>query len=131
MFCADPPFRLGARGASQLPELAKRGGGKPLAAASLEEVEKEIADAQRFGARMIRYGEAGYPSLLHMIPDPPPVITVMGNSALWEKQAVAIVGARNASANGCAMAQKLAAALGGGGGYRGVGPGARHRHVRA
>jgi DNA processing protein len=97
-----------------LPDLARRGGSKaPLAPISHAQAEKEIADALRFGARIIRYGEADYPALLHNIPDPPPVLMALGNPALWrEKRSIGMVGARNASANGCAFAKKLAAELG-------------------
>jgi len=96
-----------------LPELSARGGRKtPLVAAAPEDIEKEIVLAQKFGARFIRYGETEYPPLLHMIPDPPPVLTIMGNTQLWQRQSVGVVGARNASANGCAFAQKISSELG-------------------
>lgn len=97
-----------------LPELSARGGRKtPLIAAKREDAEKEIAAVQKFGARMVVYGAPEYPKLLQAINDPPPVITVMGHPHLWQqKQVIAMVGARNASANGCQFAQRLARELG-------------------
>lgn len=96
-----------------LPELSVRGGRRnPLAASPRENAMREIDAATKFGARHILYGAPDYPALLHAISDPPPVITVTGNPALWQKDVVALVGARNASAAGCQLAQKLARELG-------------------
>ncbi len=97
-----------------LPEMAKRGGrAKPLNPASNSEIEKEIEAAQKFGAKFIMYGAAEYPAHLMHLPDAPPVITILGNPTLWqEKKLVAMVGARNASAAGCQLAQKMARELG-------------------
>ncbi len=107
-------FGTATRALEALPELSLRGGRtKMLQAYAKEDAEREIHSAQKFGARMVMYGEADYPALLHAIIDPPPVITVMGHPHLWQqKPAIAIVGSRNASANGCAFAQKLAKELG-------------------
>lgn len=105
-----------AEALDRLPELSTRGGRKsPLTAIPRDAAEKEIADTQRFGARFIVYGDPAYPDLLLNIPDPPPVITVMGETALWQHRSVAIVGARNGSANGCALAERMAADISGSG----------------
>ncbi len=103
-------FGTAAKALEALPHLAKAGGKKtPLVAFPKEAVEHELEAATKFGARFIVYGSPDYPALLHMINDPPPVITVSGHSHLWQnRDLIAIVGARNASANGCQMAQKLA-----------------------
>jgi len=97
-----------------LPELSLRGGRKnPLTACPRETALKEMEAVEKFGARLILYGAPDYPRLLHAIPDPPPLITVIGHAHLWQKSdIVAIVGARNASANGCQFAQRLARELG-------------------
>ena len=59
------------------------------------------------------YGEERYPRLLQFIPDAPPLLTVRGHTHLFtQTNMVGIVGARNASANGCLFAKKLAADLG-------------------
>ena len=70
--------------------------------------EQEIEACEKFGARIITYTEDEYPSLLKQIPDAPPVITVLGNVSALRKNCVAIVGSRNASANGCRFAYKIA-----------------------
>lgn len=102
-----------AEAVERLPELAMRGGAKQYTACTREQAEREIERTSGFGARLIRYGEAEYPALLLHIPDPPPVIAVLGNAKLWQaRETIAIVGARNASANGCIFAGKLAKELG-------------------
>jgi len=107
-------FGTAAEALAALPGLSMRGGSqRPLAATPRELVLKEIEAAEKFGARMIVYGAPDYPRLLHAISDPPPLITVTGNLHLWQqKEVVAMVGARNASANGCQFAQRLAKELG-------------------
>jgi DNA processing protein len=107
-------FGTAANALAALPDLSLRGGRRsPLVAYDREAALQEIEATQKFGARMVMYGEADYPPLLHTIPDPPPVITVLGNTHLWNKKdVVAMVGARNASANGCQFAMKLAKDLG-------------------
>jgi DNA processing protein len=108
--------RFGTAGAAleRLPELSLRGGRRnPLTACGREMAQKEIDAVEKFGARMIMYGAPEYPKLLHAISDPPPVITVIGNPHLWQpSEVVAMVGARNASANGCQFATRLARELG-------------------
>lgn len=62
---------------------------------------------------MAMYGSPDYPALLLNIPDPPPIITVRGDIKIWQnKTIIAMVGARNASAGGCQLAQKFAKELG-------------------
>lgn len=108
--------RFGTAGAAidALPSLSLRGGRRTaLTAFSKEEALKEIAAVEKFGARMALYGSPDYPKWLMAVSDPPPVITVSGHPHLWQnKDAVAMVGARNASATGCQFAQRLAKELG-------------------
>lgn len=96
----------------RLPELARRGGRRrELKIAGTAEAEAELAAIERLGARLLTLGEPDYPPALAEIPDPPPVISVLGNTELLARPAVAIVGARNASANGRHLAQQMAAGL--------------------
>lgn len=103
-------FGTAAEAIAALPSLSQRGGRRAaLSAFSRSDAEKEIAAAEKFGARMIMYGETDYPKWLLNIADPPPVITVAGHAHLWRnKDCIAMVGARNASAAGCQFAQRLA-----------------------
>ena len=57
-------------------------------------------------------GDAGYPRLLAALDPPPPVLWAWGHPALLAKPAVAVVGARVASAAGQRFARELAADLG-------------------
>ena len=96
------------------PGLSKRGGRKkPIVIASLASAEREYAQLTAFGAEVVMYGEESYPRLLQFIGDPPPLLTLRGHKHLLKyNNLVGIVGARNASANGCAFAKKLAFDLG-------------------
>ena len=107
-------YRNCTQALAALPELSRRGGRKmPLVAISQADAEKEIAACEAFGARMIAYGAPDYPALLLTIPDPPPIITILGSPHVWQgKKLAALVGARNASAGGCQFAHKLAKELG-------------------
>lgn len=96
-----------------VPQLSVRGGKKkPTAILSAAKAKKEIEQAEAFGARIIAACEPEYSELLRHIKDYPPVITVFGQASLLNKKAVAIIGARNASANGCRFAQNIATGLG-------------------
>ncbi len=96
-----------------LPELARKGGNKEgIKLATVKEVELELERCRKFGAKVILACDDNYPPLLAQIIDFPPVITVKGNVDLLNKEKVAIVGARNASTNGCNFARNLANELG-------------------
>lgn len=106
--------RFGSAGAAlaAIPDLARHGGGRPPRIATQGEVEREIETVTRLRARYLFLGEEGYPPLLAEMESAPPALVVKGETALLEKQAVAIVGARNASAAACRFARGLAQALG-------------------
>ena len=99
-----------------LPRLARRGErAKTVAAVTRAEAEIELAAVDRAGARLVCWGEPLYPSALATIEDAPPILTVLGEAELLQRPMIAVVGARNASANGRRFARDLAAALGRGG----------------
>jgi DNA processing protein len=96
-----------------LPRLARRGErAGTVTAATRAAGEAELAALDRFGARLLCWGEPLYPEALAQIEDAPPVLTVLGDPGLLGRPMVAVVGARNASANGRRLARELAAALG-------------------
>ncbi|MEM7663225.1 MAG: DNA-processing protein DprA [Pseudomonadota bacterium] len=96
-----------------LPELAKRAGRKrPLKAPAEDVIEAELAATSKFGAKLIAACEPNYPRLLAALDPPPPILTVLGREDLLAQRAVAIVGARNASAAGRKIARDMAAYLG-------------------
>ncbi len=98
-----------------LPELSRRGGGKAIKPASRAAAEREQEQLAKLGAKLIAWGEPGYPPMLHHIEDPPPLISVLGHDHLLTKKAIAVVGARNASLNGKKFARNISGALGAGG----------------
>ncbi len=63
------------------------------------------------GGRLLILGQQDYPDLLALLDDAPPVIAVLGDPAALKPPAVALVGGRNASANGQRMAASLAEEL--------------------
>jgi DNA processing protein len=77
-----------------------------------DDAERELAALARIGARIVCWGEPGYPEALAAIEDAPPVLTVLGQADLLASPVVAVVGARNASANGRRIAHDIAAGLG-------------------
>jgi DNA processing protein len=101
--------RFGSARASlqALPRLSR-----PVVAMGLRDVEAELTALARLGARLVCWGEPDYPAALATVEDAPPVLTVLGNPALLQAPIVAVVGARNASANGRRLASELSAGLG-------------------
>ena len=95
-----------------IPDLAARGGGRPPRLASRAEIEREAEQVGRLGAVYLFLGDGPYPPLLAEIESAPPVLIARGNAALLDRQAVAVVGARNASAAACRFARQLAFELG-------------------
>ncbi len=96
-----------------LPTLSNRGGApRPVRIASLAEAEDEMAAMQRLGAIFVGIGEPLYPPWLKHGDAAPPLISVLGDVRHLTSPAVAIVGARNASAAGRKMAALLAKGLG-------------------
>lgn len=94
-----------------LPDLARRGGRtKPLVAYDKSRAEDEMARLDKIGAKLIVQGESDYPHLLKQVEDAPPVITVLGNPDILSQNALAVVGARNASLTGRKMAENLSRA---------------------
>ncbi|MGH7051688.1 MAG: DNA-processing protein DprA [Acetobacteraceae bacterium] len=95
-----------------LPALARAGGRSrapriPPLSAAREEVER----LARLGGQLLVLGGPDYPPLLALLADAPPILAVLGDPAVLPERAVAIVGGRNASANGQRIAEELALAL--------------------
>jgi len=87
--------RFGSAGEAlaRLPELAKRGGRtRPLVAAPIKEIEIELADAAKLGARYIFLGEPDYPAALAAIEDAPPCIILLGDAARLARPAGGALG---------------------------------------
>ncbi len=96
-----------------LPRLARRSErARTVTAVSRAAGEAELAALDRLGARLVCWGEPGYPGALAHVEDAPPLLTVLGRPELLSWPMVAVVGARNASANGRRLARELAGGLG-------------------
>ena len=95
-----------------VPDLARRGGGKAPALRTRGDAEREIAQVGKLGGKFLALGQGLYPRLLAEMEDAPPLLIAKGNLNLLDRQAVAIVGARNASAAACRFARGLAHDLG-------------------
>ena len=104
---ADPAIAL-----SELPRLARAAGREqPPRPPTVAMVETEIARLDKLGGRFLCHDDPRYPPLLAELADAPPVIAVLGDIELLSANAVAIVGARNASINGRRIAHSIAADL--------------------
>lgn len=95
-----------------LPQIAKAASANGYEACSVERAEAEYGAGLKVGARLLALGEAAYPKALVDLHDAPPLLWAFGDVDLAQRSAVAIVGARNASALGLRMARSLAKGLG-------------------
>jgi DNA processing protein len=75
------------------------------------DAEREIERLGRLGGRLLFLDDADYPPLLALLDDAPPVLAVLGDFSTLSRRAVALVGSRNASANGQRIAEQLASEL--------------------
>lgn len=109
-------YRSAAAALAALPDLAQAGGRSTAPATpSRNAAEREVEQLSRFGARFLFVDAPDYPPLLALLDDAPPVLALLGQIAALQPRAVALVGGRNASANGQRIAEDLAAELARGG----------------
>jgi DNA processing protein len=105
-------FGSARRALDELPRLAREAGGEDRwTRCRRDEAEAEFEAIAELGCALLATGEAGYPLRLAEIADPPPLLIVRGRAELLAQPAVAVVGARNASANGRMLAHGLAREL--------------------
>lgn len=95
-----------------LPDIATKAGIAKYQLADLKEIRTEIRRANELGARLLFLGREDYPQKLLDLPDPPPALWSLGNPALLNRPSIALIGARNASAIGQRMTNKLGKELG-------------------
>lgn len=94
-----------ARAAGAAAAAALRAGSDP------ELVARSLDWLRRPGNRLVALGDAAYPPRLLELPDPPTVLYVMGRAELLARPSLAVVGSRNATAQGLANAEAFARAL--------------------
>lgn len=96
-----------------LPDLAAKGGRKKtLKPPSAGSLGLEVAKVKALGGQFIFHGDDTYPAQLGAIEDAPPVLGALGHLHLLTKPMIGMVGARNASASGLKMTERLATRLG-------------------
>jgi len=104
--------RFGTAGAAldALPDLVGRRGAA-YRPASADRVADEIASVRKAGARFLFADSPDYPALLRESEGAPPILIARGHAELAVRPAVAIVGARNASAGAVRLARDFGGAL--------------------
>src|SRR5262249_24562606 len=96
-----------------LPGIARKGGrSATIAICSRADAQRELTALDKVGGRLVAWGEPDYPPALAVVDDAPPLLSVVGDVRLLQRRAIAVVGARNASANGRRFARDIAAELG-------------------
>lgn len=103
-------FGSAAAALDALPDLAARGG-RPYQVAGAARIEAEIKAVRAAGARYLFHDSPDYPPLLAATEGAPPILIARGDAALARRPAVAVVGARNASAAAVRLARDFAGAL--------------------
>jgi DNA processing protein len=103
-------FGTAAAALDALPDLASRGG-TPYRPAPVAAIASEAEAVRTCGARYLFHDSPDYPSLLGQLDSAPPILIVRGAVQALGRTAVAIVGARNASAAAMKLARDFAAAL--------------------
>ncbi|MEM8798802.1 MAG: DNA-processing protein DprA [Pseudomonadota bacterium] len=91
-----------------LPELAARGGRRSIKVASQGAARRELKDVAAKGIQALFLDDVDYPPALAATEGAPPILFVRGSVGLLTKPALAVVGARNASAHGIRFAERLA-----------------------
>lgn len=105
-------YQTAAAAIRALPGLAHRARRNPPLVPDLGEIERERAAITALGGRWLALGDPAYPVPLAAIADPPPILAALGDLSLLSKPALAIVGARNASAFGQRFAGSIARDIG-------------------
>ena len=96
----------------EIPRMAKRGGSRNFVLPLEGEAERELAGLEKLGGRLIAACEPDFPPGLAALDPQPPLISVIGNLHLLQKNMIAVVGARNASALARKFVQILSRDLG-------------------
>lgn len=74
-------------------------------------IDKTLAWADQPDNHIVTLADAAYPKALLDIPDPPLMLYIKGRIALLAQPSIAVVGSRNATAQGVANAEKFSEAL--------------------
>ncbi|AQR61804.1 DNA protecting protein DprA [Brevundimonas sp. LM2] len=105
-------FGSAVRALEALPDLVRKGGGHGYALPDPDRIDAELAAGDRAGARLLVLGDPDFSPPLTALDPPPPLLWTRGDVTLLSREAVAVVGARIASAGGQRIARGLAQQLG-------------------
>jgi DNA processing protein len=106
------PEQVLAAPAGELARALPRGAYDALHSTALDrEVERALEWSEGAGCTIVTLGDAAYPNRLLEIPDPPALLYVRGRVELLNRPALAIVGSRNATAQGERNARGFARAF--------------------
>lgn len=91
--------------------LGRSAHGRAIRLAEPDEIAAELERSRAFGLRFLTLADGDYPEPLRQIEAAPPLLVLRGSAEILSRRAVAIVGARNASAAGLVFAERLARGL--------------------
>lgn len=94
-----------------VPERIARAIASALPAQDALLIERTLEWAAQPGNRIVTLADTDYPPALLDIPDPPVLLYVKGRVELLSRPSMAVVGSRNATAQGTSNAEKFSAAL--------------------
>jgi len=77
----------------------------------IEKAYMEYENTIKYGAKFIPIYSDKYPQILRNIPNPPIILTAIGNIDILNEKIIAIVGSRTASYNGLELAENFAKSL--------------------
>lgn len=90
-----------------LKDLSLRGG-KVITPYSKSKAEEEISVCIKKNIKIVSHLDDYFPKIMQEFDDRPPLLFCLGNAKLLNSENIAIVGSRNASANGLRLAYKIA-----------------------
>jgi DNA processing protein len=106
-----PEAVLAATPAQRRAAVTSAGGGALVSTPEPERVARTLAWLAQPDASLVAWDDTDYPRALLEIGDAPPAFYCLGRRELLNRPALAIVGSRNATPQGCADAEAFAAAL--------------------
>ncbi len=110
--CGGPVEAWEALGRGPLPDLFEDAAHQIFQERRQANPEEELKKAEKAGAKVVTFVEPGYPEPLREIPDPPPVLYILGEWREGDRLAVGMVGTRRCTSYGRLVAKKLAQELG-------------------
>lgn len=108
---AEAVLRAKAGALEQVPGISQQVARAVVSFPWQDALDRELRVIETRGLGLIRFGDEGYPELLAAIHSPPPILYVRGTIEPEDRVAVAIVGSRQASQYGSAMAEQISGEL--------------------